>query len=440
MGIGSKDLEEFSTSGRLTSDYRLSNCTSTMKSSICSSEWVVAIPPASLGRAMRECVKLGVGVNGHEFAVDNVLSLQPHVDVSCASERLDIDNQSAFLRFYTGTSDNLTGHDTSTTVSQYLNSYNNSSDGHVLWKNPPSDFRESYSLLAIVAPPKVNDSFVEFYTTCIIRAAWLPAKLNYTRIKAATDTTKGYVDDIELAKSPWKWRPLVHISPEWASAASLPKKTYRSSLSPDIAKLVTAHHLYQEPGVKFARFQSLTIASIVATAISAVYDDDGYNLTHNQRGAFKQYVSRGNKSLYLEAGRDDDARVRLVKEQDPNRLLKVSVFRRDAWGYSTQTFPIILAICVLLLYCIYIFAFVLLGLCHRTYSDSWSSIADITALALNSKPPSHLGAISAGIDTLGVFQEPVSILENEKNTLELVFAREGRNVSGFNTVVRNRKY
>jgi len=160
------------------------------------------------------------------------------------------------------------------------------------------------------------------------------------------------------------------------------------------------------------------VASFIATGMSSIYDEQGYNLSHNHQGPFRQYVSREAGSVRLRVSHDDEARARLLREQNPNNLKTFTVVHRDALGYPLHTFPVILAICVLFFYCTYVLIFVVFSLYDQRSLKSWNPFTDVTALALNSKPPSHLGAIYGGIDTLKTFQEPVSILANEKNSLD----------------------
>lgn len=75
-------------------------------------------------------------------------------------------------------------------------------------------------------------------------------------------------------------------------------------------------------------------------------------------------------------------------------------------------------------------------------STCWDSIAEVTALAMNSKPTKALRNTCAGIRELHIFQLPVRVLavpdkEGEGEHLELVFGEE--ETEG-DTIKANRKY
>ena len=83
-------------------------------------------------------------------------------------------------------------------------------------------------------------------------------------------------------------------------------------------------------------------------------------------------------------------------------------------------------------------------------STAWDSIAEVTALAMNSTPTTTLRNTCAGITELHVFKTPVRILafrdeEGDGEHLELVFGNEsgGEKTEGEEekkTIKANRKY
>jgi len=77
-------------------------------------------------------------------------------------------------------------------------------------------------------------------------------------------------------------------------------------------------------------------------------------------------------------------------------ILKFDFFASGK-GYYAQTVPIILALVVLVTYCVFSLSYVVYSVVSGVSSNSWDTIAEITALALNSKRPDYLGYTSAGL-------------------------------------------
>ncbi|MCJ1270069.1 hypothetical protein MMC22_009963, partial [Lobaria immixta] len=75
----------------------------------------------------------------------------------------------------------------------------------------------------------------------------------------------------------------------------------------------------------------------------------------------------------------------------------------------------------------------------------WDSIAEVTALAMNSQPTSILRNTCAGIAEIRIFRTPVRILtrnddEGEGEHLELVFSNIDREDSQKRAIKPNRRY
>lgn len=78
-------------------------------------------------------------------------------------------------------------------------------------------------------------------------------------------------------------------------------------------------------------------------------------------------------------------------------------------------------------------------------STCWDSIAEVTALAVNSSPSAALRNTCAGITELHIFKLPVRILavtdeEGEGEHLELVFGKVDEGKLEKNTIKPNRTY
>ncbi|KAL8670024.1 MAG: hypothetical protein Q9168_005411 [Polycauliona sp. 1 TL-2023] len=108
----------------------------------------------------------------------------------------------------------------------------------------------------------------------------------------------------------------------------------------------------------------------------------------------------------------------------------------EGYAYNTLTEPPRIAIAIMMIYCI--------------SSNRWDTIAELTALAINSRPTAALRNTCAGISELHIFKLPVRILvskddEGEGEHLELVFgerssADEKKGKSDESTIKPNRTY
>ena len=84
-------------------------------------------------------------------------------------------------------------------------------------------------------------------------------------------------------------------------------------------------------------------------------------------------------------------------------------------------------------------------LCTGISSTAWDSIAEVTALAMNSTPTAALRITCAGISELHVFKTPVRILAQQDEYgdgehLELVFGGGREKDGGGRTIRANERY
>lgn len=92
----------------------------------------------------------------------------------------------------------------------------------------------------------------------------------------------------------------------------------------------------------------------------------------------------------------------------------------NGYGYGITT-ATLLATLVLAIYSVIAMSYVVYSICFaKTTSNSWESITELVALALNSRPPSNLENAGAGIATLGTLKQPVRVGVSE-DRLQMVF-------------------
>ncbi|CZR69543.1 uncharacterized protein PAC_19443 [Phialocephala subalpina] len=89
-------------------------------------------------------------------------------------------------------------------------------------------------------------------------------------------------------------------------------------------------------------------------------------------------------------------------------------------AYTTNGIPTKIALVVICVYVLYIFVFMVGSIVRGISSMSWDSIAKLVVLGMQSNPTERLDGASAGIETVGVFREPVSLRIREGG-VQIVF-------------------
>ena len=120
--------------------------------------------------------------------------------------------------------------------------------------------------------------------------------------------------------------------------------------------------------------------------------------------------------------------------------LEVEILR-SIYGYSYQldTVGAKLSITVMLAYCLLAVGQTLYALISGISSSAWDSVAELIALAMNSKPTHVLQNTCAGIIGVKLFRAAVGIRETTEGHLELCFGGDGE-VQGGERVRVNEKY
>ena len=95
--------------------------------------------------------------------------------------------------------------------------------------------------------------------------------------------------------------------------------------------------------------------------------------------------------------------------------------QKPGYGYNLRGNTPKLSLVVLILYSLIAFVYLAITCLTGRTSASWDSIGELLMLAFNSKRPSFLGRTSAGVKTLNTYRQPVSLMVNEQDGLELVF-------------------
>lgn len=146
---------------------------------------------------------------------------------------------------------------------------------------------------------------------------------------------------------------------------------------------------------------------------------------------------------YWLSGRGD------VFEVDPIESRNWTSFRVESslegYAYNTLTSPPKIAIAIMMVYCVLVLGHTIYSGITGVSSNCWDTIAEVTALAINSTPTAALRNTCAGISELHIFKLPVRILvsrddEGEGEHLELVFGPVDEAKTKARTIKPNRTY
>jgi hypothetical protein len=109
-------------------------------------------------------------------------------------------------------------------------------------------------------------------------------------------------------------------------------------------------------------------------------------------------------------------------------VIKIAL-TRFGYGYETSSVSARLSLTVIMAYCIFAVGYITYMLSSGHTSTAWSSATEIIVLAMQSKRSEHLRHVSAGVNCLATYQEPVGIRVSGRDHLELVFEHDQSNQS-----------
>ena len=159
-----------------------------------------------------------------------------------------------------------------------------------------------------------------------------------------------------------------------------------------------------------------------------------------RKGSQKEGLPDGD---YWLSGKGD------VFEVDPIESRNWTSFRVESslegYAYNTLTSPPKIAIAIMMVYCVLVLGHTIYSGITGVSSNCWDTIAEVTALAINSTPTAALRNTCAGISELHIFKLPVRILvsrdeEGECEHLELVFEPVEEAKTKARTIKPNRTY
>lgn len=331
-------------------------------------------------------------------------------------------------------------------------------ENRLRWVELPNDPFNGTAIGAIVLLPSTEKDTTQHIVVCNVGAGWGTSKLNTSTFAGAPqivlsedsvkipDTDFGTSSsDIPDAESNALADSGVFILPNFPQRTLTVTEEWASYLNPSIPSMNTTlfHYLMASniTSIRVATNVKIILAGLLANGLS------GIGSASKIQGTIKE-VERpdGSSSVdgdYWISGKGTIFEVDERESKDWVKLRVSSVFQ----GYAYNTRGVIpkFAICLLLLYCSFAIAHIFYAGISGISSTCWDSIAEVTALAVNSPPTTALRNTCAGITEFSIFKLPVRILtmrdeEGDGEHLELVFGSVDEKSVEHRVIKPNRVY
>ena len=233
-------------------------------------------------------------------------------------------------------------------------------------------------------------------------------------------------------------RPII-ITEEWAN--------YLNPTLPDLNTTVFNSLVGNSlPGntqpQRMAVIAQMILAGMVANGLSRIGATS--QLQGNARQVVEPDGSLGLDGNYWFAGKGNN-----VFQVDPAETMGWVKFRVsstvEGYAYNLHEPTSKVAMCFLLAYCAIAIAHIFYAGISGISSTCWDSIAEVTALAVNTTPTRALRNTCAGITEMNIFKLPVRVLamrdaEGDGEHLELVFGNVDEKTVESRTIKANRVY
>ncbi|KAL8722012.1 MAG: hypothetical protein Q9181_007583 [Wetmoreana brouardii] len=331
-------------------------------------------------------------------------------------------------------------------------------DYRLRWIELPEPFFEGSSIGAAVLLPKVDKSPEQDLILCNLAAGWGPASLTLHSRAGGIGSVSDRIRSGNITSGPNVPISLSNIpsaegdsdTPDWFGFhyPYFPERvinisdTWAQYLNPVVENLNTSliHLLMQQqiyPSYQYVSasgiLSMLIVNGLARTGWDSVLQGDVKTVGPNGAGGLD-----GN---YWLSSKGD------VFNVDPSQ--DWVTFRVEStlkgYAYNTLTAPPRIAIAILSAYCLLVIGHTLYCGITGISSNCWDTIAEVTALAMNSQPTTALRNTCAGISELHIFKLPVRVLvsndeEGEGEHLELVFGKVDKEKMKERTIVANRTY
>lgn len=230
-------------------------------------------------------------------------------------------------------------------------------------------------------------------------------------------------------------RPIT-VTEEWARYLN-PSINF---LNTTVFNSLMRQHVFLPPQPRIQA--EMILAPMVANGLSRI------GSTSQLQGIVKQ-ITEPDRSIGLDGNYWFAGQGNNVFQVDPVESKDWVKFRVsstvEGYAYNTHGATPKVAICLLLIYCLFALLHIIYAGISGISSTCWDSIGEVTALAMNSTPTAALRNTCAGITELNIFKLPVRVLafrdaEGDGEHLELVFGNLDEKALENKTIKANRVY
>ena len=335
-------------------------------------------------------------------------------------------------------------------------------DSRLRWVELPQNPFNGTAIGAVVFLPRSASNLTQEVLMCNVGAGWGASKLNTSTtsggpasVLSRVSTTMGAngtdpysrkSTDISDAESSaltigggyfalpfFPQRPIT-ITEDWA--------TYLNPPNPDEnTTIFNSLMLSNLTGAEISITARIVLAGLVANGLSRIGSTS--EIQGTPRTVTNPDGSVGLDGSYWFSGKGDMFEVDPAQSKDWVKLHVSSTV--EGYAYNTRGTAPKTAIFFMLAYCIVAIAHIIYAGVSGISSTCWDSIAEVTALAINSNPTTALRNTCAGITELNIFKLPVRVLakkdiEGDGEHLELVFGRVDEKTIEQETIRPDRVY
>jgi hypothetical protein len=264
----------------------------------------------------------------------------------------------------------------------------------------------------LTANPSANYTFNDAIYTCSIDARWTPVKPFMSPV-SGNAVGSDFVSELQNSMN----FEQIRIDPSWAQALNVPmSNSSLTTIESLINVLISVTTEYRLEGTQFLRLIEAALGLVVTNGLSRIGWDDKF-----------AYIESKTSSLVTLTNNGTLFNIAPIPATLPDWLALDLSISHYGYSYSTSTVTVKIAIAVLLLHAVVavIHAIVVCVPRHVWTSESWSSVGQLLALALNSRPNrENLPNSCAGVDLAQTWRQSVKIREVEDENLEMLVGHE----------------
>lgn len=309
--------------------------------------------------------------------------------------------------------------------------------GRMIWVDDIHISRPIAGLGVIVVQPDFctagNNTFLTT-SACVVSVRWAnTTSIMQLAFDGFSQVSKDITDNIISSTTPstlpdWS-RPSVAFSKQWAESLNPLTSTQNWTVADNLLRTMPVtdnicprNGSYEQDNgaMLHSRNRLLMHEALIASLIA--------NGMSNAAGITEQWTQKSSKNKDNIWTLFNSTIGSLLKQSSPPGIVLTFQGSLPGYAWSLDSSSIILALTVLIIYCLYTIVYLAYVFSTGHSSMAWSTISGLTALAINSRPTHALRFTSAGIEWTDTFRNLVSVREIEgTGRLELVFKQDEEN-------------